>query len=138
MDDAERTQAELEIRNVTARFAQLADSGDLDDYVSHVTDDSVWSHPTLGTRTGRDDILAGARERREGGKQSGFRGRHIVTTQWVRFDDDDHARSQAYWILLNATTPPAVVQNTGRYDDELRRTPDGWKLARRTIVIDVN
>jgi len=138
MNDAERTQAELEIRNVIGKFAHLADSGDLVEYVSLMTDDGVWAHPTLGTRTGRDDILAGAQERREGGKKSGGRFRHMVTTQWVEFDDDDHASSHLYWILLNATNSPPVVQNTGRYDDELRRTPEGWKLARRDIVIDVN
>ena len=41
----ERAAAELEIRNVLARLAQLADSGDTDEYVSLLTDDVVWAMP---------------------------------------------------------------------------------------------
>ena len=131
------TKAELEIRNVLGRLAHLADAGDLDEYMSLFTDDAVWDHPKLGRREGKDDIHTGAKERRAAGQTSTFRSRHIITTQWVRVDDADHAVSQAYWILLDAADPP-VVANTGRYDDTLRRTPDGWKLAERIIVLDVN
>jgi len=136
VDDNERLIAELGIRNVVGRLAHLADRGDVEEYVTLFTDDAVWDHPVLGARTGRDDILAGARERRAGMDPAvGSPYRHVITTQWVRIDDQDHGFSQAYWMVVHATRP-ATVGITGRYDDELRRTPDGWKMARRTIFED--
>ena len=61
----ERTAAELEIRNILARLAQLADSGDTDEYVSLLTDDIVWAmpaNPAIGLagseRRGRDEIAS--------------------------------------------------------------------------------
>ena len=138
MTDDERTQAELDIRNLTCRLAHLADGDDLDEYVAQFTDDAVWDYARFGPRHGRDEIHAGAHQRRVDGVQGPGSGiHHIITTQWVRVDDHDHAVSQAYWMTLKAVSPP-VVDNTGRYDDELRRTPDGWKVARRTITTEVN
>ena len=138
MTDDERTLAELDIRNLICRLAHLADGDDLDEYVAQFTEDAVWDYAKFGTRTGREEIRAGAAQRRVDGVQGPGSGlRHIITTHWVRVDDADHAVSQAYWITVKATSPPAT-ENTGRYDDSLRRTADGWKLARRTIVTDVN
>jgi len=138
MDDNQQSSAESAIRNLIARLAHLADGNDVDEYMAQFTDDAVWIHPTLGTRTGWDDILAGARERRAAaGQGEGSHARHIITTQWVRLEGADEAFSQTYWILLLASSPPEVL-HTGRYDDTVRHTPDGWKLARRDIVLDVN
>jgi len=37
--------ADAAIRTVLARIAQLADTGDLDEYVTLFTDDAVWAMP---------------------------------------------------------------------------------------------
>ena len=62
----DRAAAELEIRNVLARLAELADSGDTDEYVSLLTDDIVWAmppNPSIGLagseRRGHDEIADG-------------------------------------------------------------------------------
>ena len=140
MDDKLVAQlaAEAEIRNVIARLAHLADSGDLDEYITLFTDDAVWSMPT-NTRRGRDDILAGAHERRATGMQGpGTHTRHVNTTLWVRIEGPDDAVAGSYYLFLADCDTTPTIRSTGRYEDRFRRTPDGWKLAHRTIVWDVN
>ena len=138
----DRTAAELEIRNVLARLAQLADTGDLDEYLSLFTDDAVWELPAnermglaASVRRGIDDIAAGARERRAGGGQGpGTDTLHVVTTVAVDVDADaGRATSRSVFQFYSDTSTTPTVRTMGRYQDELRRTPDGWKLAHRTI-----
>jgi uncharacterized protein (TIGR02246 family) len=140
MDDKLVAQlaAEAEIRNVIARLGHLADTGDLDEYITLFTDDAVWGMPT-NTRRGRDDILAGAHERRATGMQGpGTHTRHVNTTLWVRIDGPDDAVAGSYYLFLAECDTQPVIRSTGRYEDRFRRTADGWKLASRNIVWDVN
>jgi len=133
--------AELEIRNVLARLAQLADDGDTDSYIALLTDDVVWAmpaNPTIGLaaseRRGRDEIAAGQRERIAAGHQGpGSNTMHVISTISVQLDGDDRAVARSYFQYWGDTATAPVIRNMGRYHDELRRTPDGWKLARRSI-----
>ena len=67
---------ELAIRNLLARTAQLADWGTLEEYETCYTADAVWSMPAspavglpASDVTGREAIIAGARDRRAAGIQ---------------------------------------------------------------------
>jgi 3-phenylpropionate/cinnamic acid dioxygenase small subunit len=140
----ERVAAELEIRNLLARLAQLADAGETDEYVSLLTDDVVWGmppNPAIGLpaseRHGRDEIAAGQRERIAGGHQGvGSNTMHMISTVSVSFDLDgeDLATARSYFTFWADTAAAPVVRSAGRYVDTLRRTDDGWKLARRVIT----
>jgi uncharacterized protein (TIGR02246 family) len=138
----ERTAAELEIRNVLARLAQLADSGDTDEYVSLLTDDVVWAmppNPAIGLagseRRGHDEIATGQRERMEAGLQGpGSNTLHTISTISVRFDDDAAATSRSSFVYWADTVTAPAVRSIGRYVDTFRRTDAGWKLARRVIT----
>jgi 3-phenylpropionate/cinnamic acid dioxygenase small subunit len=139
--NTERIAAELEIRNVLAQFARLADTGDTETYVQLMTPDVVWSmpaNPGLGLpaseRHGQDEIATGQRE----GTAPGVPGdecnlNHIGTTTLVDVQSDDAATAYSYFMFVTATTTTPSIQNVGRYHDEFRRTPGGWKLARREI-----
>jgi 3-phenylpropionate/cinnamic acid dioxygenase small subunit len=138
----EQVAAELEIRNLLARLAQLADTGDTDEYVSLLTDDIVWAmpaNPTIGLaaseRHGHGEIAAGQRDRIAGGLQGpGSNTMHMISTVSVSFDSDDVATVRSYFTFWGDTTTAPVVRSAGRYVDTLRRTPGGWKLARRSIT----
>jgi len=138
----ERLAAELEIRNVLARLAQLADTGETDEYVSLLTDDVVWAmppNPAIGLpaseRRGHDEIAAGQRERMAAGHQGpGSNTLHMISTLSVRFDSDDAATARSYFTFWTSTASEPAVTSVGRYEDLFRRTPGGWKLARRTIT----
>ncbi len=138
----ERAAAELEIRNVLARLAQLADSGDTDEYLRLLTDDITWAmppNPAIGLagseRHGHDEIAAGQRERIEAGQQGpGSNTMHTISTVTVRFEADDAATAESAFLYWADTTSTPVVRSMGRYVDAFRRTDEGWKVARREIT----
>lgn len=123
---------ELAIRNVVARLAMLADGGDLEEYVDLFTDDARWDMPG-GELQGRENLLAGAIERRAAGTVGpGSNTRHVIATQSVEVDGDE-AVSDAYWqFWVNTASEPSVAL-FGTYRDRLVRTDGEWKLAHRTI-----
>jgi 3-phenylpropionate/cinnamic acid dioxygenase small subunit len=140
--NTERIAGELEIRNVLARLAQLADTGDTDEYVSLLTDDVVWAmppNPAIGLaaseRHGHDEIAAGQRERMSAGHQGpGSNTLHMISTVSVTFDTDDVATARSYFTYWTDTMTAPAVRSAGRYVDTLRRTPNGWKVSRRSIT----
>jgi 3-phenylpropionate/cinnamic acid dioxygenase small subunit len=137
-----RADDDVEIRTVLARIAQLADGGDLDEYLSLFTEDAVWAmpdNPSVGMlaneKRGHAEIRAGAEERRASGLQGpGTHSRHVLTTIAVDVGSDDRATVRSYFLFLVDTTTTPSVRTAGQYDDVLVRTADGWKLSRRTIT----
>src|SRR5215831_1437432 len=96
-------EADGEIRTVLARIAQLADSGDLDEYVTLFADDAVWAmpeNPSMGMpaseKRGIADIRSGAEERRAGGVQGpGTNTRHVLTTTAIDVESDRRATARS-------------------------------------------
>ena len=120
------------IRNVVARLAILADEGDLEEYVDLFTDDARWDMPG-GELQGRDNLLAGAIERRAAGTVGpGSNTRHVITTQAVAVDGDEAASDSYFQFWVNTATEPSIAL-FGTYRDHLVRTGGGWKLAHRVI-----
>lgn len=142
-DDLRKLADELAIRNLVARLAHMADGGDLEgDYLPLFTDDAVWEFPgsadpsaEAAEVTGPAAILADRVKRREAGFQGpGSHTRHVNTTLAVRVDGADVAEAESYWLFLGDTdSAEPRLRGTGRYHDTFRRTPEGWKLARRRI-----
>lgn len=136
--------ADGEVRTLLARLAQLADVGDVDEYLALFTDDAVWVMPAIpqsglepSERRGVEEIAAGVRERRAAGVQGpGTNTAHVVTTIAVAFDSDDAATATSTWLFIAETASPNPrLQGFGRYTDTLRRTSGGWRLARREIAL---
>jgi len=134
--------ADAEIRNVLARIAQLADSGDLDEYLTLFTDDAVWGmpdNPSVGMvaneRRGHAEIRAGAVERRASGLQGpGTNSRHVLTTIAVNVESESRATVRSYFLFFASTTTEPVLRTMGQYDDVLVRGASGWQLAHRMIT----
>jgi 3-phenylpropionate/cinnamic acid dioxygenase small subunit len=124
---------EAAIGNLIARIAQLADDGDLADYVACFTPDAVWQMPRA-PRHGRADILAGGQERRAaGGAGPGSWTRHMVNTI-VTTVNGDTASASSYWQFYSTTRESPTLQVMGRYDDKFVRTDAGWLLDHRVIT----
>jgi 3-phenylpropionate/cinnamic acid dioxygenase small subunit len=131
---------ELEIRNLIAHMAHLADDGTLDDYVGCMTEDAVWEmRPASGSaappaRRGHADIRAGSQERRNSGMQGpGTHSRHMVTTTVVSVAGDSAAATSCVLFVL-IVEGKQQIGFSGIYHDEFRRTPQGWRLSRRAVV----
>jgi 3-phenylpropionate/cinnamic acid dioxygenase small subunit len=137
-----RAETDADIRTVLARIAQLADTGDLDEYVTLFTDDAVWAmpdNPSLGMpaseKRGIGAIRVGAEERRAAGVQGpGSETRHVLTTTAVFVESDVRATARSYFQFYGSTTSQPVLRNMGQYDDVLVRGERGWQLAHRTIT----
>jgi 3-phenylpropionate/cinnamic acid dioxygenase small subunit len=140
-DGIERVAAELEIRNLLARLAQLADSGETDKYLDLLTDDVTWTmpaNPIIGLPAselhGQAEIATGQKQRLAAGHQGpGSNSLHMVTTSSVHVDGD-RASAYSYFQFWTTTLTKPTLSLVGRYDDEFGRTPTGWKLTRRTIT----
>jgi 3-phenylpropionate/cinnamic acid dioxygenase small subunit len=137
----EQLADEVAITKLVGRIAQLADSGSLTDYAECFTEDAEWMLPAgsgvnLGaqTRSGIDDIVRGAQERRDAGIQGpGTLTRHVVSTVVVDVAGD-RATGRAYYCYYGKTDQTPQLLTMGQYDDEFVRTPDGWRLHRRQIT----
>lgn len=129
-----------EIMLLLGRIAQLADHGDVEDYLDCFTADAVWDlvHATglpleAGPISGREALREGVRERRAAGIQGpGSATRHDVSTITVEVSGDT-ARSRAYFRYYRETDATPVLTAMGGYDDEFVRTPAGWRVRRRVI-----
>jgi 3-phenylpropionate/cinnamic acid dioxygenase small subunit len=141
-DAIRRLAADLEIRNVVARLAQTADTGEVSEYIALFTTDAVWEmpdNPSTGlagsARQGHDDIATGVHERRGLGVQGPGSGTmHVITTISVEIHDDDNATARSYFLYYGTTSSAPTLLSMGRYHDAMRRTPTGWKLAHRTVL----
>lgn len=86
-----------------------------------------------GTEQGVDAII---------GRISGVlsvldRSQHIVANHRVRLDGD-RATCRCYLQAQHVRKAAAAGRNyvvAGRYEDDLVRTPDGWRIAHRRLVV---
>jgi len=130
---------QLEIRNLIARLAHIADDGDLGLYATCYAEDVVWVSPPgpdgqISVRHGIADVVDGSRQRRTDGVQGpGTHVRHVVSTTEVTQDGADRAIGSSYFrMYANADTKPEV-RAMGVYIDEFTRTQNGWRMSHRTI-----
>lgn len=135
-DDARACTAldDAAIRTLMARIAQLADTGDVEDYVNCFTVDACWDMPG-GPCRGHVEIRRGSEARRAAGKAGpGSATRHAVGTIAVDIVGD-RARATSYFQFFVDTQTAPRLQLVGQYDDEFVRTPQGWRIAHRCITL---
>jgi len=99
------------------------------DYAETMTEDCVVDYGPLGCFSSRDEWLAFARGLAE---RSGL-CHHLYTNFFVEVDGDTaRATFHAQAMHFFADLPPEHQLLTGAaiFTNELRRTPDGWKLTR--------
>jgi hypothetical protein len=142
----QRVTDELEIRNLLARVHHTIDAlrrGEAteDDYAANWTEDGIWESPTMGTYHGHE----GHRKRREeaaalakeGGAQipeagPGSGAYHMTVTTEVLLDGDV-AMCHSKFLYGTSHGTAGQIHQVGRYRDEVRRTPEGWKLHHRIV-----
>lgn len=63
--------------------------------------------------------------------------RHVVSPALVLGEEGGRIRAQAHYAVFRTRPGDASeVYNVGRYIDEIERTPEGLRFARRTCVYD--
>jgi uncharacterized protein (TIGR02246 family) len=115
----------IEIRELCARYCRAMDDGDAAGWAGMFTPDGVMEGSS-GITEGREALTALVP------RVTGT-GIHTTTDSVVEFDGD----SARHWCTVVVFTRTEGSQNgirlVGRYEDRLRRTPEGWRIERRVI-----
>ncbi|HEX5586010.1 MAG TPA: nuclear transport factor 2 family protein, partial [Acidimicrobiia bacterium] len=113
-----------EILQLLYRYNHTIDAGDAEGWADTWTDDGVFDAGGSVLR-GRAELV---------GFASGVSGvRHVVMNPLVDVTGD-RARVRAYLMLLVG----GAIGMIGVYDDEVVRTPSGWRFAARTFTPDAS
>ncbi len=117
----------LAVHEIIALHGHLVDSGQLTRLAEVFTEDVVYDLTPMNGPT-----LHGVQAVGEAAQRLGVRNpvAHLVTNTVVTVDDDRIvARSKFLWVQRDGTV------GSGVYDDELRRTPEGWRISRRSVSL---
>lgn len=127
----------LAIRELTARYNECFMEGMVDEWADTFTSDGVFEllHHDIPPTVGHERLRSLARTI----GALGF-AHHSVDHQIAI--DGDRARQTCRLILAHRRPDRAPGSsawlNSGRYRDELRRTPEGWRFTRRRFAADAS
>lgn len=119
----------IEIQELSARYANALDSGDIDAWLDTWADDGTWEGG-LGKYEGKSSLAKlimdlGAR----------IKGKRHVMCNFVITEDGDIARQQSYLLVFERETSPALVAS-GVYHDILQKVNGHWKFSSRSVKLD--
>lgn len=120
------------IRELQNRYSYAIDSGHYDNLDAMFT-----SNATYHFVTGSADNIAALKKTIQDALQPLTTSQHINGNQWAKIEGD-RARAGCYFtvhMFKEGLADGEHFEMGGRYDDELLRTPDGWRFTRRTITI---
>lgn len=125
---------DLAIRNLIARVAHLTDDwSTTEEYVANYTKDCVWEIPESDPYEGHEGMTRRLNEMVEQGVCGpGIGARHCLTTVEVTLAGDV-AESRSICLFFVQTDVSPTLAAIARYVDTVKRTAEGWKLARRVI-----
>lgn len=133
--ETQRLADYIAIRELTARYNRAFDDGDAASFARNFTEDGVMEVPGLMEVKGREGLEQMCRSTPYGVV-------HVTTDSIIEIDGDRAVQDVTVMVLQRPKpqSPPAerlsTLQQSGRYRDELVRTADGWRFARRTASLD--
>jgi 3-phenylpropionate/cinnamic acid dioxygenase small subunit len=122
-----------QIAEVLIRYATGIDSKDWPLFRTCWTDEVDIDYGDLGHFTNADEFAALMTQIHDGMGQTYHRISNIAIKV-----DGDHATARSYVHALLMAVPgdsSSWIEALGHYDDELVRTPDGWRIGKRTAHI---
>src|ERR1700750_591954 len=125
-------QDRIEIADVLYKYSSSVDSFDTEGIRSALADD-IWAQYGNGEPVEGGDKLAGWIEQ---ATATVIWQHHLLNVYHVTIDGDQ-AKTVAYLTSYQVfeEDPKAAVILVARYHDELRRTADGWKIAKRVMEL---
>lgn len=129
----------------------LLDRAGIDDAInaySHALDQREWRFLEKGftkdaqiTLLDRDQVLDldGLVELLSGNDATRLGGQHLLGNTWYEIDGDTaHTVTETYWTTLQTSEEAdryLLIRGTAMYVDDLVRTEDGWRIARRALAL---
>ena len=136
MDKLDRVAAELDIRNLVARYADAIHRRDPADWGDTWAEDGIWRLPGLDdpteqiTMTGRDTLVT-AWQTAMAGFPFVWHAIHSGHIAW----DGDVATGRWYLSERLLTADGQGLEIFGVYDDRYRHTDAGWRFCERAFAI---
>lgn len=120
------------IEELLRRYCYSADYNPPETMRELFVPEAVFEIPAMDIRcAGIDNIIAFFTQSRSGPYAS---ARHVINNVVVE-GDGDSAKSSAYLQVLRTDNGTINTVSVGRYTDTLTRTPAGWRLVQRTVLI---
>lgn len=142
MDAIERLLIERACERLVSQFCHYVDHGEAQRIADLFSEDGVWSVPGISTLTGQAELRAGLGERQALHSRV---ARHVCANVLIDVLDADTAEGVAYVTNYRhergrdeSDTEIAPVEHPlmiGEYRDRFVRTPEGWRIARREVVV---
>ena len=120
------------IRELQNRYSYAIDSGQYDKLDGMFTPDATYNFVT-----GSTDNLEALKNTIRDALQPLSSSQHINGNQWAEIEGD-RATAGCYFtvhMFKEGVADGEHFEMGGRYDDELLRTPNGWRFTSRTITI---
>jgi SnoaL-like domain len=123
---------EIEIQRTISVYHEGASTADYDQLISTFLPDGIWEVPGMEISIrGRDDILSAMTA-----LMASIEYLVQINAPAVIVVDGDSASART--LIREAAKfrgRPGLMDVVGRYHDDLERTSDGWRFARRTFTI---
>ena len=123
------------IRELTARYNRCFDDGDTDGFARTFTEGGVMEVLGGFTVEGRPGLAEMCRS-------TPFGVVHVTVDATIEIDGDRAVQDVTVLVLQRPAADAAPgaksskLERSGRYHDDLVRTPDGWRFERRTVALD--
>jgi ketosteroid isomerase-like protein len=121
------------IRSLQVQYAQAIDSGAYDDLDQIFTGDAVGDYDRAGLVEGVDAIKQLCRQALEPLTAA----QHLNANHLAEVDGDTATASCYLTVHLYRENTPGGdhLRMGGRYDDQLVRTDDGWRIKKRKLTL---
>lgn len=117
------------VKTTIAELCHLIDDGQFEAAAQLFTEDAVFESRSE-VFTGRFDI----RKRFEKSMPPEKRGKHLVMNSVVSVAGSS-ATVRSDFILLQVAGSGPTIRMAGRFDDELKKETDRWRISRRVITV---
>lgn len=124
----------FEISEVLAKFCCYSDFADYEALKGVYADNPTTVIDGVGTFSGLEWQIEHAKQTEQ---QTFGQNRHCMTNLWIEPDGDGAiARYFLLNILAGSSPLEAKLMTTGRFEDRMVRTKDGWRIAHRHYMTD--
>ena len=113
----------IEIQQLYAKYNNAIDSGDAEGYAATFIPDGVFN-----TFHGREALISFIHTWRD--RMNGANLRHWNSNLLIT-GTPEGANGSVYLLLVNVGVRPPAISAAAKYEDELVKTPQGWRFKKR-------
>ena len=125
------------ILDLISSYSYAYDASDLERFAALFQANAVVTF-RQGNLTGNAHIREAMAARRRWVAQQGIQPRHYQTNTLLTEIAEGHVKGRTMILVTwqRSGEPEPKVVHTGFYDDEFRRTAEGWRFSKRAILVD--